>query len=170
MFLTYVPYLYTQWKLKQRPGFNCACNRNCTISRLHTGAAQSRGCLNLISRLVQSFWILRMCSTILRLHKFLDCVEHMYWTRCNQRGGGGLCDSGVTYRGCGTMCVESHGFLPPLPHQWIAFTCESTTYKCSTYRQSSYESIITIAMVHWRYVNHLQMSEQMVQYTRGNWL
>jgi len=43
--LTYVPCLYTRWKVKHRPGFNCACNRNCAISRLCTGAAQSQDCI-----------------------------------------------------------------------------------------------------------------------------
>jgi len=43
--LTYVPYLCTWWKLEPWPGFNCACNRNCTNSRLCTGAAQSRDCV-----------------------------------------------------------------------------------------------------------------------------
>jgi len=38
--VTYVPYLYTWRKYKRRLGFNCACNRNCTFSRLHTYAAQ----------------------------------------------------------------------------------------------------------------------------------
>ena len=50
-FLTYVPYLYTRWKLEQEPGFNCACSRNCMISRLHTGAVQSRDCVNLVHNL-----------------------------------------------------------------------------------------------------------------------
>jgi len=49
--LTYAPYLYTRWKLEQQPGFNCAYNRNCMISRLHTGAAQSQDCVNLVHNL-----------------------------------------------------------------------------------------------------------------------
>ena len=32
-----------------------------------------------ISRLAHSFLILRMCSSILRLLKFLDCTEHMHF-------------------------------------------------------------------------------------------
>ena len=34
--LTYIPHLYTRWKLEQRPGFNCACNK------LRKPSAQSR--------------------------------------------------------------------------------------------------------------------------------
>ena len=63
----YVPYLYTRWKLK---GFNCACNRNCMISRLRKPSAQ-------IWRLARSFRILRIRSTISRLRKFLDCAEYL---------------------------------------------------------------------------------------------
>ena len=41
--ITYVSYLYIRWKLD---GFNCARYRNCAISRLRTGAARSRDCVN----------------------------------------------------------------------------------------------------------------------------
>jgi len=47
----YVLYLYTQWELERQPGFNCACYRNCAISRLCTGAAQSRDCVKLVHNL-----------------------------------------------------------------------------------------------------------------------
>ena len=40
--IAYVSYLYVRWKLE---GFNCARNRNCAISRLCTGATQSRDCV-----------------------------------------------------------------------------------------------------------------------------
>jgi len=46
--ITYVSYLYIRWKLE---GFNCASYRNCAISRLRTGAAQSRDCINPVRNL-----------------------------------------------------------------------------------------------------------------------
>ena len=78
--LMYVPYLYTRWKLEPRPGFYCACNRNCTNLRMRTDAAQSQDCVNLVAilRLARSFQILRMRSAILRLRKFLDCAEQTH--------------------------------------------------------------------------------------------
>ena len=129
--LTYVPNLYTQWKLKQQPGFNIVMQQNCMISRLHTGAVQSWGCINLISRLVHSFWILRMhvqrnleIARIPRLRGtyVLDSVQPerwrwAVWQWCHLQG--------MWYH-VTMSAVESHGFLPPLPHQWIVFTCEST--------------------------------------------
>ena len=39
--ITYVSYLYIRWKLE---GFNCARNRNYSISRWRTGVARSRHC------------------------------------------------------------------------------------------------------------------------------
>ena len=36
-------------------------------------------CAHAISRLAHSFLILRLCSSILRLLKFLDCMEHMHF-------------------------------------------------------------------------------------------
>jgi len=47
----YVLYLYTQWELERRPGFNCACNRNRAILRLCTGAPQFRDCIKLVLNL-----------------------------------------------------------------------------------------------------------------------
>ena len=44
-------HLYTRWKLQPWSGFNRACNRNCTISRLLTNAMQSRDCITLVHNL-----------------------------------------------------------------------------------------------------------------------
>ena len=46
--ITYVSHLYIRWKLE---GFNCASYRNCAISRLRTGAAQSRDSVNPVRNL-----------------------------------------------------------------------------------------------------------------------
>ena len=68
--LTYIPYLYTQWKPERQPGFSTeiARSQDCVITCTPKCA---------ISRLARSFQILRMHSTISRLHKFLDCMEHI---------------------------------------------------------------------------------------------
>jgi len=65
--LKYVSYLYTRWKLEWRPGFNCTCNRNCTILRLCTGVVQS-----------QDWHAVSGFSAVLRLCKLLDCPEHIH--------------------------------------------------------------------------------------------
>ena len=46
-----------------------------------------------ISRLAHNFWILRMCSAISRLCKFLDCAEHVYplWGKQGPHCAGYLC-------------------------------------------------------------------------------
>ena len=66
------------------------------VSPLHSqiALAQSRDCANVlcnlkiecaISRLVCNFWILRMRSAISRLHKFLNCAEHIHGCRIEHR-------------------------------------------------------------------------------------
>jgi len=63
--------------------------RSHPVSPLHSqiAFAQSRDCANVlrnlkmkctISRFVRNFRILRMRSAISRLHKFLNCAEHIY--------------------------------------------------------------------------------------------
>ena len=54
-------------KVLKQPGFNCTCNRNCTILRLCTGVVQS-----------QDWHAVSGFSAVLRLCKLLDCAEHIH--------------------------------------------------------------------------------------------
>ena len=113
--IMYVPYLCTRWKLE---GFNCACNRNCAILRLCTGAMPSRDCVNLVRdlRLACSFRILRMRCAISRLHKFLDCAKHIYWKGCQHNTGSQCQLEGSLHHSDGWMdgllCVNFVRYTP----------------------------------------------------------